>query len=291
MVITGSALPGNLMRWGGLLALSFGAHLYGLSLISVAPKPHSIPEPERIRISLSALAAPRSEPAPLPAHHPVLPRQTEAPKTTISQQPETRRTPPPAPATPKVVTRSDASKAIHKAARPAKPTPAAAEAAPQAKPVLPKPVPTPRLASRTLSAPAPSPVKTTELPPEQPPKEAPRQRLAEKPVPAAPATPSAASNQGDSASTVLQEASYRRRTPPVYPRRAYELGQQGTVTLAVLITEAGTPEKLQIEQSSGHRMLDRAALAAVKSWVFEPTTRNGQKTQSWVRVPVRFVIN
>ena len=98
------------------------------------------------------------------------------------------------------------------------------------------------------------------------------------------------SNQGKQISTVIHEASYRKQTPPVYPRRAFELGQQGTVMLRAEITPNGVPHVLKIAKSSGHRLLDMAALAAVKTWQFEPTNINGNIVTSWVRVPVRFVI-
>ncbi len=103
-------------------------------------------------------------------------------------------------------------------------------------------------------------------------------------------TKSVSTDKGSSVSTVIQKAHYRERTPPVYPRRAYELGQQGLVTLHALVATNGLAKALKIESSSGHRMLDRAALAAVKKWEFEPPTQNGQKIQSWVSVPVKFVI-
>lgn len=97
-------------------------------------------------------------------------------------------------------------------------------------------------------------------------------------------------NQAKQASTIIHEANYRRQTPPVYPRRALELGQEGTVTLHAEVTVAGLPRELKVAKSSGHRLLDMAALAAVKKWEFEPTNVNGNSITSWVRVPVRFVI-
>lgn len=98
------------------------------------------------------------------------------------------------------------------------------------------------------------------------------------------------SDLGKQASTVIHEANYRKQTPPTYPRRALELGQEGTVTLHAEVTPAGLPRELKVAKSSGHRLLDMAALAAVKKWEFEPTNVNGNTITSWVRVPVRFVI-
>jgi periplasmic protein TonB len=44
-------------------------------------------------------------------------------------------------------------------------------------------------------------------------------------------------------------------------------------------------------QSSGHEALDRAALASVRKWVFEPARRGEQKITMWVKVPIRFKLN
>lgn len=90
--------------------------------------------------------------------------------------------------------------------------------------------------------------------------------------------------------TVIQEAKYRKQVAPNYPRRSVELGQQGNVTLHALVNKDGVPSELKIMQSSGHSLLDKAALAAVSKWEFEPTKKNGITVASWVRVPVEFII-
>lgn len=97
-------------------------------------------------------------------------------------------------------------------------------------------------------------------------------------------------NLGKQESNIIREAKLRSQTPPVYPRRAYELGQEGTVILRAQVADNGKPEQLKIEASSGHRLLDSAAMAAVKKWEFESTQVADQLSANWVRVPVRFVI-
>jgi protein TonB len=47
-------------------------------------------------------------------------------------------------------------------------------------------------------------------------------------------------------------------------------------------------EQLLIQATSGHEILDRAALAAVKDWLFEPGQRGGRRVAMKVLVPVRF---
>lgn len=89
---------------------------------------------------------------------------------------------------------------------------------------------------------------------------------------------------------VVHEAKYRKKTVPNYPRRAWELGQQGVVLLHAKVMPSGYPDEIKVVGSSGYRLLDKAALAAVKQWAFVPTSVNGQAVSSWVSVPVNFVI-
>lgn len=89
---------------------------------------------------------------------------------------------------------------------------------------------------------------------------------------------------------VIYQANYRKKMPPQYPPRSLRFGHEGTVLLHAKVAPTGMPSQLHIQQSSGHRLLDEAALAAVKQWKFIPTQVNGSVTSSWVRVPVRFVI-
>jgi protein TonB len=77
-------------------------------------------------------------------------------------------------------------------------------------------------------------------------------------------------------------------TPPVYPPRAVELNQQGEVLVRVRLDPEGTAVEVVLHRPSGHQMLDRAAIAAVRSWHFLPATRDGRPVSAWVEIPVRF---
>jgi protein TonB len=81
---------------------------------------------------------------------------------------------------------------------------------------------------------------------------------------------------------------YRRNPPPNYPKRAQRRGLEGMVILDVRVNKAGEVKDLTVFRSSGHKMLDRAAVKSVRKWLFQPGTRNGQKIETRVRVPVRF---
>ncbi|MEZ2417449.1 energy transducer TonB [Luteibacter sp. RCC_6_2] len=76
---------------------------------------------------------------------------------------------------------------------------------------------------------------------------------------------------------------------PAYPRAAVTGHMQGTVTLRILVDEAGKPVDVIVENSSGHPVLDRAARDQVLArWRFQPAKANGQPVRAWARIPVTF---
>ena len=81
---------------------------------------------------------------------------------------------------------------------------------------------------------------------------------------------------------------YRKNPPPKYPRLARRRGYQGTVILEVLVDRDGGVGDLRLFQSSGHSMLDRAAIASVRNWLFEPGRRGNKRVEMWVKVPIRY---
>ena len=78
--------------------------------------------------------------------------------------------------------------------------------------------------------------------------------------------------------------------PPAYPPRARDLGQEGEVLLQARLDPTGTPEEVIVKRSSGFDMLDRAAVAAVRRWAFEPGRRGDRPVAAWVQIPVRFAL-
>jgi protein TonB len=81
---------------------------------------------------------------------------------------------------------------------------------------------------------------------------------------------------------------YQSNAPPVYPGLARKRGQEGTVILQVLVNKEGRVDDLKIDVSSNFTLLDRAAVAAVKKWSFEPGRRGEERMPMWVRVPVTY---
>ncbi len=81
---------------------------------------------------------------------------------------------------------------------------------------------------------------------------------------------------------------YKINPKPKYPMLARRNGYEGAVLLRVWVLEDGKVGKIEIEQSSGHEMLDNSALETVKKWIFIPGKKNGIPFPGWVKVPIKF---
>jgi protein TonB len=100
-------------------------------------------------------------------------------------------------------------------------------------------------------------------------------------VPAPPAAPT----KVDLPTTV---ADYQAKSPPVYPAMSRRMGEQGRVVMRVLIGADGVPQQAEVQQSSGHGRLDRAAAEAVMRWRYVPGKRGGVPETMWFQVPIEF---
>lgn len=87
------------------------------------------------------------------------------------------------------------------------------------------------------------------------------------------------------------DAAYLNNPRPAYPLAARRRGDQGTVLIRVVVTAEGWATNANIEKSSGHPLLDDAALTAVKSWRFVPARQGGQAIESPYVVPVVFKLD
>jgi protein TonB len=75
--------------------------------------------------------------------------------------------------------------------------------------------------------------------------------------------------------------------PPRYPLIARRKGWEGTVVIELRIADSGQVQEARIEKSSGHAILDDAALGAVRNWRIAPNDRANAATFKF-RVPVIF---
>lgn len=108
----------------------------------------------------------------------------------------------------------------------------------------------------------------------------------EQPVPAEPAAAPASATVVDSAPDY--KASYLNNAPPSYPLLARRMGLQGKVVLNVEVLAAGGCGEVRVHQSSGHALLDNAALQAVKTWRFTPARQAGHSVDKWFMIPINF---
>ena len=80
------------------------------------------------------------------------------------------------------------------------------------------------------------------------------------------------------------QVSYSVRPILVYPKRAQRAGERGTAEVRAYIDPSGVPQQVTVEKSSGHPLLDEAAVDAMSKarvntggrafWVHGPFTFN-----------------
>jgi protein TonB len=75
---------------------------------------------------------------------------------------------------------------------------------------------------------------------------------------------------------------------PDYPESARRWGYQGRVFLAVHVSADGRPLSVDVASSSGHSILDRSALEAVRRWRFRPAVGQAGNGVALVNVPIAF---
>jgi protein TonB len=90
---------------------------------------------------------------------------------------------------------------------------------------------------------------------------------------------------GDSGRTKVRMGNNPR---PEYPRLAREAGWEGTVVLLVEVMPDGKAGTVALHKSSGHPVLDEAAVGAVQGWRFMPAMDGNFPIMSVVQLPVRF---
>lgn len=160
-------------------------------------------------------------------------------------------------------------------AAPQLPLPAVALAAPTA-----MAIPVPSTAALTPAVPAPAPAA------------APAAAMAAA-VAASPAAPLAAAPAATSTAAApepVQQAQVRREAcpPATHPAALRERGIEGEVRLLVRVGADGRAAEVKLQQPSGWRLFDQAALAQAQACRFVPARRGAQTEESWVEFPVRF---
>lgn len=81
-----------------------------------------------------------------------------------------------------------------------------------------------------------------------------------------------------------------KNVPPTYPPQAVINRWEGTVMLRLHVAANGSVTNLEVLSSSGHHILDVAAIRSVRNWRFVPAKRGGRAVAATVRLPVQFVL-
>ncbi len=279
-----------------------------------ASEPTLAPPPAVVAAASPPDPPKKTAPPPAPAESvaaAIIPPPPPPPKPRVA--PRLRAPAPPPPVPPKPI--ADAGKASPESAEPPPPAETAAVdrprpmAEPAPEPVTPEPAPRLRVAAvsavgdagKTVGDAEKKAEKTTDAPPRETPATetaagaaalVPDLAPGKRPPGAVSArlVPTAASDGPGGIEGGERDAP----TPlsgnprPRYPFAARRKGIEGRVVLRVTVLASGRVEDLAVERTSGSRLLDRAALEAVRRWRFAPATRLGRPVAATVRVPIAF---
>jgi protein TonB len=152
---------------------------------------------------------------------------------------------------------------------------------PIAKIDIPAPAEPPLVVPPLRSKPVPKPEQPTPVQ-RKPPASVPQGPVDNQAQQAAAAAPAAPRVLSDS------QLGYIVRPNPHYPARSRKAGERGTVVVRVLIDATGRPSQVSVQTSSGHPLLDEAALSALRTAQFRPYVEGGVPKPISVLAPITF---
>lgn len=100
--------------------------------------------------------------------------------------------------------------------------------------------------------------------------------------------PEAAVSEAASLSDIHTPPVFLDKPDPVYPPAAVKKGLAGTVVLLLNIDEEGRLAESEIISSSGHKLLDKAALRAAEKCTFMPGKKGGKAVSGSVKAKIIF---
>jgi protein TonB len=113
---------------------------------------------------------------------------------------------------------------------------------------------------------------------------------AQTPNPQDGAPPAAApGNAPTRVSAADQDKKVTKRVPPVYPKEAYDSKLTGVINLETTIGVDGKVISVTL-RGKGDDLLVKAAMDAVKQWVYKPTKVNGMPIEVVTIVSVNFKV-
>jgi periplasmic protein TonB len=161
-----------------------------------------------------------------------------------------------------------------------RPQPAEPKTVPVVKKSVPKPTPKPIVKHE------PSPKAISEPTPPTPPQPPVDAAPPSPPAPAAPAAPAQPATP-----KIISGVAYINAPRPVYPPLDARMGNEGTVTLRVLINDKGRAEKVDVQKSSGSLRMDDAAREAVMRALFKPYIEDGKAIPVYAIIPINFTLS
>lgn len=75
---------------------------------------------------------------------------------------------------------------------------------------------------------------------------------------------------------------------PAYPEEARSAEMEGTVVIEVLVGTDGYVARVRVAESSGCKVLDKAAKEAARDWEFTPAEKDDELVRVWVDIPFNF---
>jgi TonB family protein len=77
---------------------------------------------------------------------------------------------------------------------------------------------------------------------------------------------------------------------PRYPNRSARFGEHGDVAIDLLVDAQGNVDQVKIVRSTGSRLLDRAAVSAVRQWKFAPVRGRVPAEPVWGQTKLVFAL-
>jgi TonB family protein len=87
---------------------------------------------------------------------------------------------------------------------------------------------------------------------------------------------------------VIREAKLIRRVTPDYPSAARRDGIEGSVDLDVTVSAQGTVKEVSVAHAEPADVFDKAALAAVRKWKYDPRFVDGLPAEAQLKVHLDF---
>ncbi len=89
---------------------------------------------------------------------------------------------------------------------------------------------------------------------------------------------------------ISKDVRIKRRGKCNYPKEAKKLKLEAVLYIDVHISKDGEIIEFQIPYEKGYGF-EREAYKYIRQWTFYPAIENGQKIDSWIRVPIQFKLD